>query len=223
MRTRQNLSGVSKRLKTKRLSPTQANSLSTDAPIKRMLRSNLSMRGRLYRLAKRLWLGRILRYLELWVRYLWQRPRSRRATRPEDPPDDGEPVSVALANADMASAKRIAVLSWDPLVLENAWPRAAPPSDDKTDSSQAFSGPLRQMVYLSLHPALFDLSLQSVRKNLRFIDRIVVLTRPDAKRSIEAVVARHFCKYAVLADDEVHRGELPTDHTARNTWLRRQL
>src|SRR6185437_15746433 len=166
---------------------------------------------------------RILRYLELWVRYLWQRPRSRRATRPEDPPDDGEPVSVALANADMASAKRIAVLSWDPLVLENAWPRAAPPSDDKTDSSQAFSGPLRQMVYLSLHPALFDLSLQSVRKNLRFIDRIVVLTRPDAKRAIEAVAARHFCKFAVLTDDEVHRGELPSDHTARNTWLRCQL
>src|SRR6476469_5201433 len=123
-----------------------------------MLRSRLSIRGRLYRLARRLSLGRVLRYLELWVRYLWRRVRSHRTTRQEDPLD-GKPLSVALANADMASAKRIAVLSWDPLVSQSAWPRAALPSDDKTDSSRAFSGPLRQMVYLSLHPAIFDLSL----------------------------------------------------------------
>jgi hypothetical protein len=156
------------------------------------------------------------------VRYLWRRLRSQRTTRQEDLLD-GEPLSVALANADMASAKRIAVLSWDPLASESAWPRAALQSNDKTDSSQAFSGSLHQMVYLSLHPAIFDLSLQSVRKNLPFIDRIVVLTKPDAKRAIEAVAARHFCKFAVLTDDEVHRGELPSDHTARNTWLRCQL
>jgi len=51
----------------------------------------------------------------------------------------------------------------------------------------------------------------------------VMLTTREAKREIEAVAARHFSKFAILNDDEVHRGELPTDHTARNTWLRRQL
>jgi hypothetical protein len=34
------------------------------------------MRGRLYRLAKRLSIGRVLRYLDLWARYLWRRSLS---------------------------------------------------------------------------------------------------------------------------------------------------
>ena len=178
----------------------------------------LSRRGRLYRLAKLLSIGRSLHYLQLWVRYLWQQLRSNRAIG-GNPRAEADLLSIALVNADMATAKRIAVTSWDSAVLDNGEQGLAL----NADASRSFSGPFRQMVYLSLHPETFDLSLQSVRKNIRFIDRIVVLTAPEAKTEIEAVAARHFSKFAILTDDEVHRGELPTDHTARNTWLRSQL
>ena len=115
----------------------------------------LAMRRRLYGLARRLSVGRSLRYLELWVHYLWQLLRSNRATD-RGPRADAELLSAVRVNADMATAKRIAVRSWNSDVLDNAEP---PLRDDKTDTSQPFSGPFRQMVYLSLHPETFDLSV----------------------------------------------------------------
>ncbi len=79
------------------------------------------MRGRLYRLARRLSLGRLLRYLDLWARYLWRRSLSRlggsgRSARGSDT----EEQAAALAHADMATAKRMAMASWFPLDLANA-------------------------------------------------------------------------------------------------------
>jgi hypothetical protein len=81
-----------------------------------------TMRARLYRLAKRLSIGRLLRYLDLWARYLWRRSlsglgsSSRRSARGTD----AEAQAAALAHADMATAKRMAVASWFPLDLANA-------------------------------------------------------------------------------------------------------
>jgi hypothetical protein len=37
--------------------------------------------GKLYRLVKRLSLGRLLRYLDLWARYGWRRGQSALSTR----------------------------------------------------------------------------------------------------------------------------------------------
>ncbi len=64
--------------------------------------------------------------------------------------------------------------------------------DIATGASHEFAAPVRQLVYLSIHPEILDLSLASVRTNLAFIDRIVVLTSPSAKAAIEAVARRHF-------------------------------
>lgn len=80
-----------------------------------------SIQGRLYRLAKRLSIGRVLRYLDLWARYLWQRSRSALAVRRgAGPGADAESQAALLAHADMATAKRMAVASWFPLDLANA-------------------------------------------------------------------------------------------------------
>ena len=79
------------------------------------------------------------------------------------------------------------------------------------------------MVFLSVHPERLDLALQSVRENLKFIDRIVVLTKPDAREAIAAIAARHFPQAVVLTDDAVAGAGLPADHQARNTWLRKHL
>jgi hypothetical protein len=73
-------------------------------------------------------------------------------------------------------------------------------------------------------PELLDLSLQSARQNLGFIDRIMVLTKPDARAAIEVVAARHFPQHVILTDDELLDGtQLTLEHTPRNSWLRKLL
>jgi len=96
--------------------------------------------------------------------------------------------------------------------------------DIATGASHDFAAPVRQLVYLSIHPEILDLSLASVRANLPFIDRIVVLTSPEAKGAIEAVARQHFPDATILTDDGIlGPGALTAEHTPRNTWLRRQL
>ena len=79
------------------------------------------------------------------------------------------------------------------------------------------------MVLLSVDPAKLDLCLQSMRRHLPFIDRIVVLTKREARAAIEAVEVRHFASPVILTDEDVTSGTSPKDHQARNTWLRKQL
>ena len=95
--------------------------------------------------------------------------------------------------------------------------------DIASGASRNFSAPLRQMVFLSVRPEILDLSLLSVRQNLGFIDRIVVLTSPEARTKIEAVAIRHFPEAQILTDDTLAGADLPADHQARNTWLRKHL
>jgi glycosyltransferase involved in cell wall biosynthesis len=90
--------------------------------------------------------------------------------------------------------------------------------------SYNFAHRLRQMVYLSIHPEILDLSLASVRRNLTFIDRIVVLTKPETKVAIENVAARHFRDATILTDaDLLGATPLSTEHNLRNAWLRKLL
>jgi hypothetical protein len=77
--------------------------------------------GRLYRLAKRLSLGRLLRYGALWARYGLRRGQSAILSRKAQGPEAGAAAqAAALAGADMTVAKRMAVASWFPLDLANA-------------------------------------------------------------------------------------------------------
>jgi glycosyltransferase involved in cell wall biosynthesis/predicted GNAT family N-acyltransferase len=87
-----------------------------------------------------------------------------------------------------------------------------------------FGAPLRQMVFLATHPEMLDLSLRSVRGNLPFIDRIVVLTKGAVKEAIGAVAARHYPQSIVLSDEDVLGSQpVTSEHTPRNTWLRKLL
>jgi hypothetical protein len=77
--------------------------------------------GRLYRLAKRLSLGRLLRYGALWARYGVRRGQSAFVTRKSQAP--GARVAAeaaALSGTDQAGAKRMVVASWFPLDPANA-------------------------------------------------------------------------------------------------------
>ncbi len=78
-------------------------------------------RGKLYRLAKRLSLGRLLRYLALWARYFSRRGQSALSVRLRKRPATAfASQAAALAKADLVTAKRMAVASWFPLDLANA-------------------------------------------------------------------------------------------------------
>src|SRR5512145_3337762 len=72
--------------------------------------------GRLYRLAKRLSLGRLLRYGALWARYGVRRGQSAFFTRKALAPEARVAAeAAALAQAGQAGAKRMVVASWFPL------------------------------------------------------------------------------------------------------------
>ncbi|MGH6826017.1 hypothetical protein [Methyloceanibacter sp.] len=75
----------------------------------------------LYRLAKRLSLGRLSRYFALWARYLLRRGQSALSMQLQrEPPSLIEAQAAALAGADLATAKRMSVASWFPLDRANA-------------------------------------------------------------------------------------------------------
>ena len=77
--------------------------------------------GRLYRLAKRLSLGRLLRYGALWARYGIRRSQSALLRRKSQAPGARIAAEAAvLARADLGDAKRMVVGSWFPLDLANA-------------------------------------------------------------------------------------------------------
>jgi glycosyltransferase involved in cell wall biosynthesis len=118
-----------------------------------------------------------------------------------------------------ASAKSFRPTPW----REAARSVASALGDIASGASHDFAAPMRQMVFLSVHPERLDLALQSVRSHLGFIDRIAVLTKPEASEAIAAVAAKHFPKSEVLSDDKVAGDAIPADHTTRNTWLRKKL
>ena len=72
----------------------------------------------LYRLAKRLSLGGLLRYFALWTLYLLRRGQSALSTQLRKEPASG--IEAQAAAADLATAKRMTVASWFPLDLANA-------------------------------------------------------------------------------------------------------
>jgi hypothetical protein len=81
----------------------------------------VSRQSGLYRLAKRLSLGRLARYFALWARYLLRAGQSAVSSKLRKEPAHGiEAQAASLARADWTAAKRMAVGSWLPLDLANA-------------------------------------------------------------------------------------------------------
>ena len=76
--------------------------------------------GRLYRLAKRLSIERLLRYLALWARYVWRGQNALVTCLRREPATDIAGPAAALGRANLATAKRMAVASWFPRDLANA-------------------------------------------------------------------------------------------------------
>jgi hypothetical protein len=77
--------------------------------------------GRLYRLAKRLSVGRLLCYGALWARYGVRRGQSALLARKSQAPGARVAAEAALlARASLGDAKRMVVASWFPLDLANA-------------------------------------------------------------------------------------------------------
>src|SRR5688572_7374179 len=71
-----------------------------DAPMR-------SAKDKLYTLAKRLSIGRVLRYVDLWARYGWRRVGSAFGSRAPAAGKDTEALAATLAGAEFATAKRL--------------------------------------------------------------------------------------------------------------------
>lgn len=84
-----------------------------------------NLKGKLYMLARRLSIGRLLRYFDLWVRYGWRRAESALHGRGPAAGQKAEALAATIADADAETAKRLAVSSWFPLDLQNAGLHAA--------------------------------------------------------------------------------------------------
>jgi hypothetical protein len=76
--------------------------------------------GRLYRLAKRLSLGRLLRYGALWAATASGAARRALARKSRAPGARVAAEATVLARTDLGDAKRMVVASWFPLDLANA-------------------------------------------------------------------------------------------------------
>jgi glycosyltransferase involved in cell wall biosynthesis/predicted GNAT family N-acyltransferase len=126
---------------------------------------------------------------------------------------------------DFLAGLKAQARSFRPISWHDAGRAVAPALDEIVRGvGHDFAAPLRQMVFLATHPEMLDLSLQSVRRNLPFIDRIVVLTKGAAREAIEAVASRHFTNSIVLSDEAVLGSQpVTSEHTPRNTWLRKLL
>jgi hypothetical protein len=84
-----------------------------------------SAKDRIYTLANRLSIGRVLRYVDLWARYGWRRAERAFGGRAPAAGKDTEALAATLAGAGIDAAKRLAVSSWFPLDLQNARLHAA--------------------------------------------------------------------------------------------------
>ena len=79
-----------------------------------------SLRGTIYTLLRRLSVGRVLRYLDLWGRYFFRRALSAISGRRSHPGSEAGTLVKALREADFTTAKRMTVGSWFSLDRSNA-------------------------------------------------------------------------------------------------------
>jgi hypothetical protein len=69
---------------------------------------------------KRLSIGRLLRYLDLWARYVWHRTQRAVFGRGVPEKTKTDALAATIANLEPIAAQRLAVESWFPLDLTNA-------------------------------------------------------------------------------------------------------
>ena len=144
------------------------------------------------------------------------------------PSGDEEALSAILARLYGDAAAHRHLRDKAAAYVAPAWERSVAHMRDvlgalASGARHELGAPLRQMVMLSIHPERLDLALSAARANLPFIDRIVVLTRRETKDAIAAVAGAHFPNPIILTDEAVAGGDIPRDHQARNSWLRKQL
>jgi hypothetical protein len=125
-----------------------------------------AVKAKLYTLARRLNVGRVLRYGDLWARYYWRRAESAATSFGRGAPGTGaDALAAELAKSGMDEAKRLAVASWFPLDLANARLHRA-----------VFEAVVQARPDLGITPAILDClaSLKSASDLTECVDRLVV-------------------------------------------------
>ncbi|MEP4485950.1 MAG: glycosyltransferase family 1 protein [Halioglobus sp.] len=81
----------------------------------------------------------------------------------------------------------------------------------------------RQAVYISIRPDSVKRSSDSIVRHMPFIDRAIILTSDDTHAAITQKVKDIPLALTILKESELGITDLPEDHQARNTYLRRKL
>ncbi len=157
-----------------------------------------SIRDRVYALLRRLSVGRILRYLDLWGRYLLRRALSAISGRRSQSASDGSGVVEALRKADFAAAKRVTVASWFPLDHANVRLHQTLLRDIVTARPDLGIGPdiidclMRLKVAVDLTTAV-DAEVQSgaSSKLVNTALYLLLLRRPPAPSELPMIASRH--------------------------------
>jgi glycosyltransferase involved in cell wall biosynthesis len=92
-------------------------------------------------------------------------------------------------------------------------------------SSYDFESKAEQMVYISVDPVKFSLSLQSVLSNMKFIKSIVLLTKKSLVDEFNIILSDCGVKFHIIKDEDLlSEQEISVlDHQTRNTLLRKKL
>lgn len=95
----------------------------------------------------------------------------------------------------------------------------------KHSDDYEFSAEAKQIVYISIDPAKFGLSINSVISRMRFIRSVVLLTKRSLLKDFERILENSGLKYSLFADEDLLSEEEVTvlDHVRKNTLLRRRL
>lgn len=91
--------------------------------------------------------------------------------------------------------------------------------------NKVVSDALNQIVYISIAPEKFALSIQSVIEKIKFINSVIVLTTQNKKKLFVDILSRTKLNYQVLCDEDLLSNSelMSSDHQTRNTMLRKAL
>lgn len=91
--------------------------------------------------------------------------------------------------------------------------------------NRVVSDDLNQIVYISISPDKFALSIQSVIEKIKFIDSVIVLTTQNQKKLFVDILSESKLNYQVLCDEDLLSNSelMSSDHQTRNTMLRKEL
>lgn len=80
-----------------------------------------------------------------------------------------------------------------------------------------------QAVFISIRPNELSRALESIQSNMKFVDRVTILTSDSAYQQVVYATKNILLDLTILRESELGLNSLPEDHQERNLYLRYKL